>query len=308
MMKRTLFPLVAFTLLLGTTPVTGAASYDTAKAAAQAAYANREYESAAKLFRDALALAENGEDESEAQFMVAQSLLNARVYDAALKEYEKVLKVPGGRPVDRANAQINIGNCYSRIKKRDYAKACAAYEKALGMSGMTDALRLQALRFLGRAYYNWNKYDKARECLGRVYMDEKASAGAKGEALRYIALSLRAEKDYEGAVDIYRAILELEGISSYYESLAKYEIGRCYADMRQDEAMRMAMAKVAEVEEPVAAHVSKAWIAIGNSYLAENRFEDAIAAYQKVLDMEGASQRDVDEAREGIKRAKAGGK
>jgi tetratricopeptide (TPR) repeat protein len=94
-------------------------------------YQREEYDSALRLYRDALV---NRPDAPELHFNVGDALFKSGDYESALREFERALSIEGDKA--RAQAHYNMGNAH--FQQQQFEQAVESYRQALELEARDE--------------------------------------------------------------------------------------------------------------------------------------------------------------------------
>ncbi len=227
-------------------------------------------------------------DDPDLRVSLANVYLQEQKYDEAIAQYSGVLEVDE----NRQDALMGLGVAYRETG--DSEQAVTAFTKFVELnkdSPYADVdRRLEAVHFyLGEIYLERNEPDKAVEELEAALAIEPADA----DALYLLGNGLRAQEDYEGAIDAYG--LATSFVPDFKEA---YEGMAAAADKQGDSltaTYARAMARlssgdvdtaVQELEEVVeqSPDIAGAYFGLGYGYEQLGQTDKAVAAYQKSVD------------------------
>ena len=228
---------------------------------------------------------------AEEEFKTAQSIepeseevvLNlARVY-AESGDLDHAVKVIEAVPVEARSPKMEgaLGAAYEQLKRPK--DAIAAYQRAVDLDGGDE----HSLDVLGLALLNDNQLDEALKQFKALSVADPEDA----EALIHIGEILRREGKFEDALATIRKARKLDGTSleaGYNEGLLLDQLGR------YDEAEQLYEKMV-----DLTSHANGAYTAeeksnrgifldrLGAIYHEQNKTDEAIATYQKMIEMGG---------------------
>lgn len=155
-----------------------------------------------------------GETSSE-QWEIAMDFYNAEDYEAAIREFNKLLEhFPGSE--ETSEAQFMIGDCYEKLGAP--YKACQSYQEVIENYPSTNRFKEIAQRQKKIADYFYTRQ-------------------AADESITDKARELFTMSKCEKAAEIYRMVIKNY---PYYENAdeAQYRIGDCYKQMKKYETAR----------------------------------------------------------------------
>lgn len=120
----------------------------------------------------------------------------------------------------------------------------------------------------------------ARSVLGRSEVQTRAKLGGWIALARYC----REHGDVGGAIDALSEIVALEGLSVSEQAAAQIEIGHAYAEAGRWNEARSAYAGLAEASAAPQVYRTIARLCLGRSCVEAKEYDQAIAAYNKILE------------------------
>lgn len=203
-------------------------------------------------------------------------------YEEAIQAWEEELMLTP----ENANAAVNIGIAYSRLKKSE--KAFEYYKKALEK----DPKFFKAYYLLGVLHYQWSKYDQAREYflealkLNHMHADLHYQLGQTYRALGNCEESIKA---FDRAVELkpdYRWVYYYLGRCE--EVLGKAGLEKRGVAIKRTDPYKEAWAEIAQLEAETKSdptHSGK-FFKLAVAYRNMNDNENAIKAFEKVVELE----------------------
>ncbi len=233
---------------------------------------------------------------AEEQFKIARSIepdsedvvLNlARLY-AESGDVQHAIVVLESVPVnDRTpKMEFTLGAAYAQLKKPK--DAIAAYQRAVDM----EPGDLRTIDALAEALFNDEQYDEAL----KQYQQLAAADPENPEALVHISEIQRHQGKYEAALATIQKALKVDSTSleaGYNEGLLYDVLGRfgdaeqAYLSMLDQSSVSPARGGASTDEEKNNRSIFLGRLA--GVYLEENKTEQALATYQKMIDLSGES-------------------
>ena len=232
-------------------------------------------------------------DKAEAAFKSAQAIepdsedavLNlARLYaeDGNLKQAIQVIEaVPEGNRTPKM--EFTLGAAYDQLK--DPKSAVAAYKRAASM----DPTDLQTVDALAQALLQDKQYDEALKEYGKLSQADPENS----EALVHISEILRRQGKYEDALAAVRKARSIDPTSleaGYNEGMLLDALGHL------NQAAQTYQTMVDQTSHANGAYTSAEknnrsifLSRLGAVYLEQNKIDEAVAVYQKMIDMGGDS-------------------
>jgi TolA-binding protein len=210
---------------------------------------------------------------------LAELLYDDKRYDEAVTLLEQVVGDKNADAKVVALAEYRLGWCYQALKKPDKAAvAFAAYQKN---GGGSDEMAASALLQAGIAYAADQKFENAEKCLGEMI---QKFPGQKDAPVALLKLGeVQAERsEFDASEQTYRGFLE-KNPKSEFGYRAQFGIGWALENRKLYDEARKAYEKViAATNGPTAA---RAQFQIGETYLAQGKFKEAVPALLAVDDV-----------------------
>ncbi|MGC9399382.1 MAG: tetratricopeptide repeat protein [Anaerolineae bacterium] len=168
----------------------------------------------------------------------------------------------------------------AQIEAGEYQAAVQVLEEIVA----NNEENAEAYFLLGLSYFNLNQYQKARDAFNRALELDPQRAAAIHHNLGALAYQMG---DIETAETEFKAALEIEpdDPDTHYQLGATYLIKALPAEQQTPDPERLAQAR-AEFEQALelAPGKAEALVGLGNSYLLENRLEEAIETLAKAVE------------------------
>lgn len=204
---------------------------------------------------------------NDKKFQEAAGLLEQVVADKAADQ--KILTV----------ASYRLGWCYEELK--DSPKAAAVFAAYTQKGGGTDEMNASALVQAGLAFAQDQKYDKAEKSLAQMLSKYPNQKDAPVAMLKLGEVQAE-QNEYDASQHTYRDFLD-KYPTSEFAYRAQFGIGWALENQKKYDEARQAYQKViAATNGPTAA---RAQFQIGETYLSEGKFEQAIPALLAVDDV-----------------------
>ncbi len=207
---------------------------------------------------------------TEAHALLAAIYGNQRNYSAALAAFNKVIELDPGR----AEAHFGQGNVYFRMQR--WNEAIAALEKAISLKIPNK----EAYFTIGNAYEELRDFGRAAEAYEK-YLNEKPETTWVG----YLRLGL-CRKEL-GQFDLAVAALEAAVKEQPQDVKANYSLAEAYHRAGQLEKAEATYANLAALNPQDAMTY---YSAVVRMYDEANRFENAIGAAKKVIELNPKSE------------------
>lgn len=226
----------------------------------------------------------------EAEYQLAVGLLGESNVAGAYEHLTEAIRLDP----DNAEAHLLLGNL--RLFRSDHTNAEASFREAiaanerLGTSGI-PALRSDALNSLGVLYIHEERLDEAVEVLTEAAADPLNHTPHLAWGNLGWARYLRHEYD-EALIALDQALRSQPGFC-----VGWYRLGQVYFDMGEaatgeegyahaDEALTHAI----EVESEECQQLQDAWLLRGRSRMALGRPEDAVADFERCVELDRSTE------------------
>lgn len=210
---------------------------------------------------------------------LAELLYNDKRYDEAAALLDPVTHDSSADKKIVAMAEYRLGWCYQQSKKPQ--QAAAAFEAFSKAGGATDEMNASALVQAALAYASDQHYDNAERALSQILHKYPTHADVPVAMLKLGEVQAE-QSNYDGSQRTYREFLDKYPKSEFaYRAL--FGIGWALENLKQYDEARQAYQKViAATNGPTAA---RAQFQIGETYLSQNKFEQAVPALLAVDDV-----------------------
>ena len=265
---------------------------DPATSQADAAYQSGHWERAAELLRP---IAAQHPDDAGLLYRLGDSLYQLNRLDEALPPLERATRIAGNVPAHH----YKLGNALKELERMDEALEC--YRRAL----QQDPRHARALNNSGTILETQGRTEEALE----RYRQAMLADGALLQARSNLAVLLHRLERFDEASDIFQPLLQTQP-----RSVAEWRVlgDACQAMGRHDEAVRYYERALALDPFPTEAPLRPAiesqkspqdaenaarsaadiaptdidgWFNLGNTRQAQRRYDDALSAYQRGLDL-----------------------
>lgn len=210
---------------------------------------------------------------------LAELLSDEKKYDEAAQLLEQVVGDKSAEPKVLAAAEYRLGWCYEKLNKPD--KAAAVYAAYTHKGGGSDEMNASALLHAGLSYASEQKYDKAEQALSDVLAKYPNQKDAPVAMLRLGEVQAEQQK-YDASARTYSEFLD-KYPGSEFAYRARFGIGWALENQKQYDDARKAYEKVIAASNGETA--ARAQFQIGETWLAQGKFEQAIPALLAVEDV-----------------------
>lgn len=251
-------------------------------------YRAKDYDAALKTAQKGLELAENNDEKAQAYTLIGTSYFKLDQTDKAVETIETAEKLDGLTPRRLATLHWTKAGFY--YSSQQYEKARDTYKKVTDNEEASATLRTRGILYSANTYTAMDppNHVKAREMLESVKDLAYATTSDKAEAVYYISLIDRTEKNYDAANEKLESILEIEGISESVKAKYQSALADNSRMAGQTEKAVAAYQKLVDDDKNSSYVRSRALLMIGTTYAQANENEKARKAYQTLIDMEDA--------------------
>jgi len=210
---------------------------------------------------------------------LAELLYNDKKFQEAAGLLEQVVSEKSVDPKILSVANYRLGWCYEELK--DPQKAAAVFAAYTQKGGGTDEMNASALVQAGLAFAQDQKFDKAEQALSQMLQKYPNQKDASVAMLKLGEVQAE-QNEFEPSQRTYRDFLD-KYASSEFAYRAHFGIGWALENQKKyDEARQEYQKTITSTNGPTAA---RAQFQIGETYLAEGKFEQAIPALLAVDDV-----------------------
>src|SRR5699024_4340767 len=198
-------------------------------------------------------------------------------YKAAKTSFQKSLDK---RTDPKFAARATYWKAESDYNLNDFDEALIGYKEYKGMPAAQNTPEYREIDYnIGYAYFNRKKYAQATEAF-MAYADQPdISDKQKNDAYLRLGDSYFADSDYWKAMEAYNKSIGLKNTSSDYAYFQKaISYGFVDRNARKIEDLNAFLKKY-----PQSIYVDDALYELGNTYLAEDQHQQALAAYGKIF-------------------------
>jgi TolA-binding protein len=212
---------------------------------------------------------------------LAELLYEEKKFDQAVELLEAVIADDGAADAKlRAAAHYRLGWCYQKLgKPAKAAEAFAKYDPK--QAGGSDEVAASALLQAGLAYAEQGKFDAAERSLAAMLERHPNNPQAALAMLRLGEVQAEQGK-YEPSGQTYRAFLK-RFAKDPFAPRAQFGIGWSLENQKKYEEARTAYKTV--IAQSNAETAARAQFQIGETFLAESKFNEAIPALLAVEDV-----------------------
>jgi len=180
-----------------------------------------------------------------------------------------------------------LGQCYYKVGKFD--AAALAFRNAISNPNIPKGLKPWALFYLGDCYRALKKEDEAVSTYDKVLAKKEASENLLQYAQYMIGLAYQSKGDYKQAVVEYqKSLLNYPDLTHHVRAVTKFCIARCYEGMDNVSKAEQEYKKIIDI--PDTHYASCALLEIGRHYRNKGKYEEAIDAYKKVVELKPDSR------------------
>ncbi|HZW71844.1 MAG TPA: tetratricopeptide repeat protein, partial [Hanamia sp.] len=247
-------------------------------AAAELQYSNNDCAAAISSFNNYLSKFPQGAYALNANFYKSECYSRNKDWQNALKGYEAVLS-QGASPFAERSAYAAARINYFELK--DYPQSKTYFSKLLELS-TTPENQLEALRGLVRSYYQTKDFAQANNIAKELLTKKGISTDDKAIANLVLGKSLQVNNQCPDAIKAFKEVSATN--KSEWGAEARFETANCYFMLNQLPTAEKAALEVIKVTGSYDYWVAKAYILLGDIYLAEGDYFNAKATYKSVAD------------------------
>ncbi|MDI9357987.1 MAG: tetratricopeptide repeat protein [Phycisphaerales bacterium] len=244
---------------------------------ANTAYQNNNIDQAITAFKDYLSKFPSGNYNLDANFNLANLLLNKKEYTKALPYFVAVVNKSPNLYVEPSI--LALARIYY-FQNKDYAKAEEYYTLLKNTGSSTN--QLEALRGLVRVEYKLEEWSKGATNAQDMLSQPNAANDDKMIAHMIVAKNYQQQQAYTDAVSSYKKVISLG--NSEYSAQANYQI----ASMLYDQEKYKEAEKVAQnIIKQIGSYdywLTKTYILLGMIYFKEKDYFNAQATMQSIID------------------------
>ncbi len=213
---------------------------------------------------------ERREDDAAADYAAGLNYLVSGDLNLALRK----LKDAARKDTNNIDAYIKIGDILRSMGHLD--QAIKVHRDLTARSSLTPVQRLQILRALVQDYEARERYDLALQMVQKILAIKKDDLWAKEKELQL----LEASGEWEKAADIYKKLSKLkDDFRKSRLALYKVEQGKKVRQAGDEKQSRVHFREAIKIDPKCAA----AYLELSDSYLRENRPQEAIRALEKFM-------------------------
>ncbi|CAN5211862.1 tetratricopeptide repeat protein [soil metagenome] len=243
--------------------------------AAQLKYTNGDCAGAIAAFTNYLSQFPDGAFVAESNYFRSECYNKIKDWRNAASGYEAVIS-HGGKFAERSALQA--AKIYY-VELQDYNKAKLYFLK-LREIATTQVNQLEALRGIVRSYYQTKDFTEANKIAKELLLNKGISSDDKAIANLVSGKSLQQNNQCDQAITAFKAVAAVN--KSAWGAEARYEIADCYLKNNNLTAAEKAAMEVIKVTGSYDFWVAKAYLLIGDVYMAQKDYFNARATYQSV--------------------------
>jgi TolA-binding protein len=210
---------------------------------------------------------------------LAELLYADKKYDQAAAILEKVVAAKIDDPKLAARANYRLGSCYEKLNQPE--KAAAIFASYSQKPGGTDDMNASALVHAGLAFASDGKFDKAEQSLSQMLEKYPNQPDAPVALLKLGEVQAEQQK-FDASARSFQQFLE-KYPKNEFAYRAEFGIGWALENQKHfDDARKAYQKAIAATNGETAA---RAQFQIGETYLTESKFEQAIPALLAVDDV-----------------------
>jgi tetratricopeptide (TPR) repeat protein len=247
-------------------------------AAAELQYSNNDCAAAINSFNNYLSKFRQGAYALNANFYKSECYSRNKDWQNAMQGYEAVLS-QGASPFAERSAYAAARISYFELK--DYQQSKNYFSKLLELA-TTPENQLEALRGLVRSYYQTKDFAEANNIAKELLTKKGTSTDDKAIANLVLGKSLQVNNQCADAIKAFKEVSAIN--KSEWGAEARFETANCYYMLNQLPTAEKAALEVIKVTGAYDYWVAKAYILLGDIYLAEGDYFNAKATYKSVAD------------------------
>lgn len=239
----------------------------------------KNFPAAQETYRRLLSLHPDSKLAPAARTELAELLYNGKKYSEAADLLDQVVHEKSADAKVIGPATYRLGFCQEKLKQWD--KAAGTFTDFSDHFGQDAKLDASALVEAGVAYSEEGKYDRAESVLSRM-LEKHGDSEQAPVAMLKLGQAQAERQEFDASLRTNRQFLE-RFAKSEYAYLAQFGIGWSEENLKQYGPARDDYKKVLAMTNGQTA--ARAQFQIGESYLAEQKFEQGIAALLAVEDV-----------------------
>ena len=204
-------------------------------------------------------------------YVEALSALVSGDRSTALEKFRETVRIES----HNVDAYLQLGNL---LREEGDIERALKVHKSLTVRSLSPTLRMEVFKALASDYVAVKKYDQARECIEKILELDK-----KDEWALKTLLSIHEERgEWDNGFETLKHIQRLRGVRDD-ELLALYKVfaGKMVDDRGEHHRARLKYKEALRIDE----RCTSAYLYLGDSYLCENRIDDAITYWKKIIDI-----------------------
>ena len=220
---------------------------------------------------------------------IAQLYIQQGRYDQARQVFAQL----GRQFTADSDLAVNarLGEAETLRQNGNFEAALAIYQKLLAET-RDRALKLRVQMSMARAYLDQNKFDDAKRIYTSIINDQTADAALRVEARGGLADLLRRQGDLEGAATTYQEVVN-QAEDENMRQFAMNAIAQIRIEQgRLDDAEKIFREMMRTHGDNVSARVD-ALMGLGDVLTKRNRFDEAIKMFQQVRQISSDSNHDL---------------
>lgn len=244
--------------------------------AAEMKYRNKDCAGAITAFQNYLKSYPGGAFFLEANFYGAECASNAKDWPSAITGYQQILNA--GKNKFSEKAALYLARIYY-FEMKNYPLAKETFSKLKDLSTSSENT-LEALRGLVRSYYQTKDYASAKSAANELLDKKGLTSDDKAIANLVLGKSLQKSGMYNEAITAFKQSVANK---SGWKDEARYEIAYTYFLLNQLKTSEKQAGEIIK-SGSVDYWIAKTYILLGDIYLAQNDYFNAIATYKSVAD------------------------
>jgi len=250
-------------------------------------YHEKNYKAAAQTCRALLALPKaTASQKALAQFRLGSALKSDRQFIAGIAELKKLSDMKSASESLRLEAELNVAQSYYELNS--YKEALAAYQKAQAHKMLTPWQQFRILLNSGRCLYEQRKYEEAAAMFEKAALLDKITPENQSWAqakMAEVAAVFRRDKDFNKAIGVYQKLLAMDSLGPDRRAVYHVLVGECEYGLENYREAITAFTSGLNTPKAALSYRISAQIRIGDAWRRQERYTEAIAAYENALQL-----------------------
>jgi len=250
-------------------------------------YHEKDYKAAIQNCRALLKLPKATEaKKAQAQFRLGVALTRDRQFIAGIAELKKLSDMKSASESLRIEAELSIAQSFYELNS--YKEALAAYQKVQAHKTLNPWQQFRILLNSGRCLYEQRKYEEAAAMFEKAARLDKITpenqSWAQGK-MAEVAAVFRRDKDFNKAIGVYQKLLAMDSLGPDRRAAYYVMIGKCEYGLENYREAITAFTSGLNTPKAALPYRINAQIRIGDTWRRQERYTEAIAAYENALQL-----------------------